>query len=183
MIIAILSDSHDAVVHVHRAVSHADAAGAKILLHCGDLVSPFMLNQLEKFSGRIHLIYGNNTGDQHLISTRCEKQKDRFTHHGIVGSIEVDGKRIGFHHYPEMALPLAQSGKYDYVCCGHNHICRVQKIGSSLLINPGDLLGKETAPGFLLLDTSDSTVQHVTVGDTMKFHEQFETRTSLLTPQ
>ncbi|WP_051308924.1 YfcE family phosphodiesterase [Desulfogranum japonicum] len=183
MIIAILSDSHDAIVHVHRAVSHANRAGAEILIHCGDLVSPFMLNQLDKFTGHVHLIYGNNVGDQHLISTRCEKQKDQFTHHGILGSVEVDGKRVGFHHYPELALPLAQSGRFDYVCCGHNHICRVQKIGKCLLINPGDLLGKEVAPGFILLDTKTSTIQHIRVGDSMDFQKEFENTISVITPQ
>ncbi len=165
MKIAILSDSHDHIPNLARAVNLANEAKAEILIHCGDLISPFMLPYLDRFHGRIHLIYGNNVGDQHLISSRCGREFRRIHHHGIEGRLEADGLRIGFHHYPSLARGLAASGQFDIVCCGHNHRPGVEHIGDCVLINPGDLLGKEEYPGFILFETNDRSSERVLVGE------------------
>jgi len=165
MLLAILSDSHDHIPNLVRAVHRANRAGAGMLLHCGDLISPFMLPYLERFAGHIHLIYGNNAGDRHLISSRCAAPDSRIIHHGVQGDIEADGLRIGLNHYPELARGMAASGEYDLVCCGHNHRAGVESIGKCLLVNPGDLLGKEDPPGFILLDSRTLDWERVEVGD------------------
>lgn len=165
MRIAIVSDSHDQIANLHRAVMLANAERAEILIHCGDLISPFMLNRLHLFQGEVHLIYGNNIGDLHLISSRCETIFGNITHHGIQGSIVADGLHIGFTHYPDLARGLAFTGTYDVICCGHNHLAAVEQINSCLLINPGDLLGKDSIPGFAILDTSDMSTMQINAGE------------------
>jgi putative phosphoesterase len=175
MKIAILSDSHDHIPNLACAVNRANVAGAKILIHCGDLISPFMLPYLSAFQGKIHLIYGNNVGDQHLISSRCATDFDRITHHGIEGSIEADGLRIGFNHYPKLARGLAASGQFNVVCCGHNHRAGIEQIEDCLLINPGDLLGKDEHPGFILFETKDRSHEHIIVGDLLVVRDCPET--------
>lgn len=180
MRIAILSDSHDQVMYLKRAVQYINANGVEVLIHCGDLVSPFMLTQLQMFAGEAHLIYGNNIGDQHLIASRCALRGNNLRHHGIYGKITVDGLRIGFHHYPEVASDLAASGMFDIVCCGHNHICEVKKIGECFLINPGELLGKDTPPGFVILETRTMEVEHVIVGSPMDLTGDFAVRSNTL---
>lgn len=179
MLIAILSDSHDHIPNLHRAVLRANREGAKILIHCGDLISPFMLPRLHGFNGQVHLIYGNNAGDQHLISTRCESMFDNISHHGLQGEIEADGLKICFIHYPQTAKALAVTGNYDIVCCGHNHEQGVEIIGKCMLINPGDLLGKDEKPGFMLLDTSSKDVRRIEVGELLHFDEETEPRISV----
>jgi len=168
MRIAILSDSHDQILHVHRAVQFSNQAGVEMLIHCGDLISPFMLKHLALFTGPIHLIYGNNVGDQHLVSSRC-KSMDNIFHHGIFGSVTAGGLKIAFHHYPELAYGVAKTGDYDVVCCGHNHIRAARYMNGCLLLNPGELLGKDNAPGFFILDTTDKSIQHICVGSPMDF--------------
>jgi putative phosphoesterase len=171
MLIAILSDSHDHIPNLHRAVLRANREGAEILIHCGDLISPFMLRRLQVFDGRVHLIYGNNAGDQHLISSRCATEFDNITHHGLQGEVEIDDLRICFIHYPHTGRALAMSGDYDVVCCGHNHKAATKTIGNCLLINPGDLLGAEIVPGFVLLDTGDKSVRRIIVGELLNFED------------
>ncbi|PID72685.1 MAG: YfcE family phosphodiesterase [Desulfobulbus propionicus] len=172
MRIAILSDSHDQVLHLHRAIDYLHQAGVEILIHCGDLISPFMLKHLSRFKGQVHLIYGNNAGDQHLVSSRS-KELENIHHHGIFGFITVDGLKIAFHHYPELAHSIAKTGEFDVICYGHNHICETQYMNGCLLLNPGDLLGKEVAPGFLIFNTADTSVERITVGTPMDFEAQF----------
>ena len=177
MLIAILSDSHDHITNMRRAVDAANKAQAQVLIHCGDLISPFMLIRLEQFHGPVHLIYGNNVGDQHLISSRCQGTNN-IQHHGITGKIIIDSMHIGFNHYPDLARAMAEGGKFDIVCCGHNHICSMDEIGDCLLVNPGDLLGKDDPPGFLLLDTKTREAQRIIVGNLMDEHAPFQTQTN-----
>ncbi len=50
------------------------------------------------------------------------------------------------------------------VCCGHNHTYAVDRIGDTLLINPGELLGKDARPSFCILDTVTRQVEKKEVG-------------------
>ena len=164
MKIAVVSDSHDQIPNLRQAVTLANERGCVLLIHCGDLISPFMLEELAAFAGAVHLIYGNNAGDQHLISSACSGRFPSLTHHGVLGALEAGGRKIAFTHYPQMARGLAAQGDFDVVCCGHNHRYRVEKIGGSLLVNPGELLGKDAQPSFVVLDTATLEVERVVVG-------------------
>lgn len=164
MLIAILSDTHDHIANLRSAVEVCNERGALLMIHCGDLISPFMLQELAVFKGPSHLVYGNNVGDLYLISSLCADRYPSISHHGIRGAIEAGGRRIAFHHYPELARGLALSGRFDIVCCGHNHAYGVEKIGNCLLVNPGELLGKDGQPTFCLVDTTTLQAEKVPVG-------------------
>ncbi len=164
MKIAIISDSHDQIPHLAAAVLHCNSFGISMIIHCGDLISPFMLDELAGFNGITHLVYGNNVGDQHLISQWCGTRFPNIIHHGVLGAVEAAGKKIVFHHYPEIARALAAQGKFDIACCGHNHKYTVETIGGTLLINPGELLGKEGQPTFAVCDSTTMEVSRIEVG-------------------
>lgn len=164
MRIAILSDTHDHILNLRAAVTYCNAYSVTVLIHCGDLISPFMLDELAKFGGAVHLIYGNNVGDQHLISQSCGTRFPSISHHGVFGAIEAGGRKIAFTHYPEMARGLAHQGAFDVVCCGHNHRYTIEKIGNTLLVNPGELLGKDGQPNFCILDCATLEAERVEVG-------------------
>ena len=164
MKIAILSDSHDHIPNLREAVRLSNLRGCALLIHCGDLISPFMLEELAGFNGAVHLVYGNNAGDQHLISQACGAKFPALTHHGILGAVEAGGLKIAFTHYPQMARGLAAVGQFDVVCCGHNHLRRVEEIGQTMLVNPGELLGKDAQPSFVVLTCPGREVEVVEVG-------------------
>lgn len=167
MLIGVLSDSHDQIANLRDAIDYCNENDISKIIHCGDLISPFMLNQLARFHGEIHLIYGNNVGDLHLISQLCETKFPNITHHGPMGTLTVGSCTIGFHHYPEVARGLAATEEYKVVCCGHNHKYNTEQIGTTLLVNPGDLLGKDICPCFSVLDTETLKVDKVEVGKPM----------------
>ncbi|MEW6429020.1 MAG: YfcE family phosphodiesterase [Thermodesulfobacteriota bacterium] len=164
MKIAILSDSHDHIGNLREAVAACTARGCAALIHCGDLISPFMLQELARFRGAIHLIHGNNLGDLLMIGDLLHSRFPFITHHGASGAIEAGGLRIAFHHYPQLGRALAASGQFDLVCCGHNHCREVAMVGTTLLVNPGELLGKDEQPGFVIVDSGDRSWETVTVG-------------------
>ena len=151
--IAIFSDSHDQVWHLTRALEQARDAGASALLHCGDMNAPFIVGLLARhFEGPIHIIFGNNEGDGRLIQTQAARF-DHVTHHGPYAELDLFGRKIAMIHFPEPALRIAQSGAFDLVCYGHDHTRHRQRIGSTLLVNPGEILGFKHPPTWGLYDT------------------------------
>lgn len=164
MRIAILSDSHDHIGHLRAAVRYCNAYNVQMLIHCGDLISPFMLTELAGFGGAVHLVYGNNVGDQHLISQQCGTRFPTITQHGVLGAVEAGGRRMAFTHYPHFARGLAAQGGFDIVCCGHNHRHGIDRVGETLLVNPGELLGKDEQPGFWVLETATLEAERVEIG-------------------
>lgn len=157
MKIAILSDIHDHVRHLEAALRDVAKVQAEMLILCGDLCSPFMLTQIqEQFHGPIHLVFGNNDGDTHRI-THLAASHVKF--HPEMAEIRIGNVLIAANHYPQIARPLAHSGKYDLVCYGHNHEPLAEVIGHTLLLNPGSIMGyqpakrKFVAPTFAVYST------------------------------
>lgn len=165
--IAIISDSHDQVANLAAAIRYCNEQNISTVIHCGDLISPFMLKQLTKLKGTVHLIYGNNMGDQHLISSRCGKTFENIQHHGTLAELELFNKHIAVVHYPEIARGLASQATYDIVCFGHNHTFETTQHGDTTLINPGQLMGEKEDTGFVVLNCNDMTVQRILVGESM----------------
>ncbi|MBA2848790.1 YfcE family phosphodiesterase [Thermosulfuriphilus ammonigenes] len=160
MLVAIISDTHDHIWNLHQAIEEINARGAECLIHCGDLISPFMIKELSAFTGPKHLILGNNPGDVWLLSRVCNQSPEVYLH-GWSATLEIDGLRLAVVHFPQMAKGLATTGEYDLVCCGHTHVYEVQQIGQTLVVNPGEILGKEGPPTFALFDTKTRHIEKV----------------------
>lgn len=162
MLVAVFSDSHDQISHLEAALAAANQAGATMLLHCGDFCAPFMLDRLGRnFSGAIHVVFGNNDGDGRLLQTIAAKYP-QISLHGIYAEIEASGRLLAMIHYPEPARRIAQSGQFDLVVYGHNHLKHVEEVtkttGSpAILANPGELLGMNGAPTWGLYDTNSGS--------------------------
>lgn len=162
MKVAIVSDSHDRIDHLEWAIAEAHKRGVKRLFHCGDLISPFMVLTLAKFQGPVELIFGNNRGDVFLL---CKLLRDypQITLHGEEAFLEVEDFKIAMVHYPKIAEKLARSGEFNYVFCGHTHKLKVWEIEKTLIINPGELMGKEGPPSFVVLDLVSGTYEVITL--------------------
>ena len=161
MKIAILSDIHDNIwqLEVLLADLKADA-----LLFCGDFCAPFTLAQLaEGFNGPIHVVFGNNDGDQYLLSQVAA----RFAHvtlHGDFAELEMGGRQVVVTHYPEIGEALARCGAYDLVCHGHSHEQAMERKGRTLRVNPGEVMGRFGLSTYALYDTETGQAEIVTVG-------------------
>jgi len=151
--IAIFSDSHDNLWNLEKALNQARDLEVAALLHCGDMNSPFVVKFMaERFSGPIHIIFGNNEGDGRLIQ-QVAANYDNVSHHGDYAELELFGRKIAMIHYPEPALRIAQSGQFDLVCYGHDHTQYKDEVGRGLLVNPGELMGFFHEPTWGLYDT------------------------------
>lgn len=152
MKIAILSDTHDQIWQIDQALSQMSRAD--VIIHCGDLCSPFVIRHLAAGSGGrpVHVVWGNNDGDPRLI-TQVASAFPFVSLHGQFAELVLDGVRIAVNHYPEIARPLAHSGLYDLVCYGHDHTAHEERIGGCILLNPGEILGMKGPRTFAWFDT------------------------------
>lgn len=101
----------------------------------------------------IHVVHGNNIGDQMAIQNLMAKSGGNLIYHGMDAALELAGKKIFVTHYPHYGRGMACTGDYDLICCGHSHIAEVVAIdnikgGKTTLVNPGTVAGIH-APGIV----------------------------------
>jgi len=161
MKIAILSDIHDHVWNLKKALHTEALQETEALLFCGDLCAPFVIHLLgEGYAKPIHLVLGNNDGDVAAI-IRNVAQYPHMQLHGEYYRGELGEKTIAMNHYPDKARELAEAGIYNIVCYGHNHTLNEEKAGPALLLNPGPIMGyhggrREDVPAtFMVLHTEN----------------------------
>jgi putative phosphoesterase len=161
--IAVVSDIHDNVWNLEKALDQIRGFSPERLFFLGDFCAPFTLAQLaEGFPGPIDVVFGNNDGDTFLIS-RVAAGHPHVTLHGQLAELSVDGKRVALNHYPDIAKGLAASGLYDAVFSGHDHTRALNHEGSTLWANPGEVMGRFGSPSFGIWDTVTGEFQHVDI--------------------
>ncbi|MFQ3592392.1 MAG: YfcE family phosphodiesterase [Gemmataceae bacterium] len=135
MKLGILSDTHDQLDAVNRALRMLRAEGVELLLHCGDIESP---ETVCLFAGwPVHFVYGNCDRDRPGLAHAM--QAIGATNHQRYGHLECEGHLLGWVHGDDRTLlhDLIVSGAYDFVFHGHTHQAGEQKQGKTQVINPG----------------------------------------------
>ena len=135
--IGIISDTHENEKAIKKAVSVFKSRNIDFGVHCGDIISPPML---EYFKGlKMKFVYGNNDGER----TGLDNYAKELGFEGVADEKEFDykGKKFYVYHGTKRARldEAIKSNKYDYILTGHTHIKRDEKIGKTRVINPGAL--------------------------------------------
>lgn len=149
MLVGIVSDSHDNEDSLEQALS---ALGdVDVLIHAGDLCAPFIIDRLDKADKPVHVVFGN-IDDRHLTTKKAE-EADNVELHGNEASVSFDDKAFYVTHFPDVARLAAESGEYDVVVHGHTHEQRQEDVHDTVLVNPGELLGRQERRGYATYDT------------------------------
>ncbi|MEM0047454.1 MAG: metallophosphoesterase [Ignisphaera sp.] len=146
MIIGVMSDSHDYLNAIAKALEVFRKGGVEAIIHLGDVISPFALMKILEYPGRIVIVLGNNDGD--VVTLKELASKAGATLKREVHQLEVSGKRFFLMHgfgdteqTKVIAEAMALTGKYDVVLYGHTHKVDVRQIGKTLILNPGEVCG------------------------------------------
>jgi putative phosphoesterase len=163
MKIGILSDTHDHMPNIDKAVEAFLKIGVDAVIHAGDFCSPFTLAQFKPLADRglkMYAVFGNNDGDRALLVRRGGEFCSFADASRIV---TLDGRTFAVMHYPDLADDLFRSGAYDVVVYGHDHKRRVEG-GARKLLNPGTCAGYlAEAATIAILETSDLRVEILTL--------------------
>lgn len=152
-IIGLMSDSHDNIKAIKKAVEYFNSENVELVMHAGDLISPFTAQEFIKLDSTFIAVYGNNDG---------EREGLRLAYHNMCyledfKEISIEKRQIALFHGTNEALveSLSNSGKYDVVIHGHTHQMEIKK-EETLTINPGETCGYLTEDKtVVLLDPED----------------------------
>lgn len=137
MVIGVISDTHDNLPVVKKAFKMMNEMGINTVIHCGDIVSPFVVEYFN--CEKMFAVFGNNDGDKILLKERFEKKG--FV---IVKGPEcfiIEGRKILVMHEPKQ-LENFKKADYDLILYGHTHKLDLgERIINSRIINPGELSG------------------------------------------
>lgn len=156
MKIGVMSDSHDHLVNIKRAVDLFESEGCEALIHAGDLIAPFSYKAVLEFSrGPVHAIFGNNDGEREGLAELGPVRE------GPV-ALELGERRIVVVHERFKAAPEVVRGA-DVVVYGHDHKKNLES-GSLVWLNPGETFGLLTGTATVaILDTETLDVQFVEI--------------------
>jgi len=159
MKIGIISDTHDNVPNLEKALAWMNQNKIEALIHCGDLCAPGVLVNVlaPQFFKPIHMVFGN-VEDFDLLPKKVADY-NHIIHYGDVGEFELGGKKIGCVHYPDEAKKMAETGKYDMVFYGHSHKPWEETINNTKLVNPGTLAGLFQKATFAVYDTKTEKLE------------------------
>lgn len=165
MKIAIFSDIHENLHNLIRALEISRTQNAEQIICLGDFINPGVAHMLATCGLPTHAIWGNNDGDQVLITKIAMHPKSGLTiSDKTYDFLERDGRQLFLTHYDALARPMAKSGEYDAVFYGHNHQKQHGREGNCLLLNPGELSGHITGNvSFALYDTATNDAQLIDI--------------------
>ncbi len=167
MLIGIVSDTHDHLPLIDKAVEKLQEEKAELVLHAGDYVSPFVIPHFKPFKGKFIGVFGNNDGDREFLKRRFAEFG--LDIRGVFAEVNIDGLRIALLHggdpdgppgASELLKSLIESECFDVIVHGHVHEAKTYKKGKTLIINPGEACGYLThEPSIAVLNTKTLDVK------------------------
>jgi len=161
MIVGIISDTHDRLPFIERAIKKMNEEKVELVLHAGDYCAPFVASRFKPLKVKMIGVYGNNDAEKELLRRNFNEIGVEIR--GRFAEIHVDGLKVALLHGEEAELlnSLLNAEAYDVIVYGHTHRSEIKRKNGALVINPGEacgyLSGKATI-GLLDTSTMDATI-------------------------
>lgn len=150
MLIGIISDTHDDMYAIKKAVDILNAEQVSQVIHAGDITSPFTFEVFKELHHGFSGIFGNNDGDKLLLN---EKSNGSIYNQPLIKTIS--NRKTVVVHEPDMVDALSDSGHFDIIIYGHTHRHDVRHVKNTIVINPGKVARLHKGESTLaLLDTA-----------------------------
>jgi putative phosphoesterase len=140
MIIGLISDTHDNVPMIKRAVERFNEERVNLVLHAGDYISLFTAKPYAELGVPMIGVFGNNCAEtEELKKVYATVGADL---RGYFADVNEGGLKIALTHgHIKSEMDKAMSGEYDVVVRGHSHRASVRDENGILVINPGEVCG------------------------------------------
>ena len=160
MRIGIISDTHDNVPKIREAIRRLNELEVDLVFHAGDYISPFTAKPYADLKAKMVGVYGNNCAEREMLREVYAAVGKEIV--GNFAEVETGGMRIALLHGHDEALlrSIIAHGGYDAVVHGHDHKAKVERVGTTLVVNPGEVCGYVTGrSSFAFLDTVGPTAE------------------------
>ncbi|MAS78694.1 MAG: YfcE family phosphodiesterase [Candidatus Marinimicrobia bacterium] len=171
MKIGIISDSHDDVDNVNRAIGIFEKEKVKAVIHAGDIISPPIIKEFKRLTDdgvEFFGIFGNNDGERKGLENAFSYINGKLL--GDEGKIEIDGLKFCIYHGQDLKKKgkIIESQKFDVFIYGHSHTKHHEIIQNkkrdTIILNPGSSHGQALtnfsepqyfpAPSVIIFDTA-----------------------------
>jgi len=143
--VLVISDTHDNLQAINAFCERIGGEGVDnydLLIHLGDIISPFSLRAIQGLGIKVIGVFGNNDGDRVLLKRFCPELSGHPMQTDIGGLKALLMHGWGGRDVTEsMVNALAASGAFDVILYGHTHIADARVINDTLVLNPGALSG------------------------------------------
>lgn len=138
MLIGVMADSHDNLDALEHWVNYFNHHDADVLLHAGDVISPFCVPVLEGFNNAVYVTFGNNDGDRETLRDKAEGTHVNFREPPV--TLDLTEGTVVMCHKPTN-LPVEPDSDVDLLVHGHTHERRLEDESSPVTLNPGEAGG------------------------------------------
>ena len=140
--IGVVSDTHDDIENTKKAINIFNTMKVDYVLHAGDYIFPGMISLFKKLNKetKFYGVRGNNDGELMGITRQFDAlENSQFLNE--FGKLLISSKKIGIYHgtNSDLSGSLIESQLFDILILGHTHIKRIEKMGKTLVLNPGSL--------------------------------------------
>jgi hypothetical protein len=134
MKIGVLSDTHDNLPKIEKAVKLFNQKKVGFVLHAGDFVAPFTIEKLKKLSCEWLGVFGNNDGEKKGLAAKSEGRIKKAPLR-----IRLSGRKITVVH--DRIILDFKKEKADLIIFGHSHQAEITRLNGKLILNPGECSG------------------------------------------
>lgn len=168
MKIGVMSDSHENVQAIKKAVKFFNLQGVDTVIHAGDIISPIMVSHFKDLSMEFIGVFGNNDGEKNLWWKRASEFKKPAKLNERYVELDLDQKKFLVIHEPYLIDAYIASDMYDYIIYGHTHKVDLRRVKNTVILNPGEVCGYISQRSTVaIIDTQKDTVTIVDL-DTLK---------------
>lgn len=137
-VIGVISDTHDNLLNVKRAVEIFNEHQTSLVIHCGDFIASFTLNEFQYLKCPLVGVFGNCDGEKAYLLEYAQKLK--FSIFDPPYNLNLNKKKILISH-----KPITNDNNFDIQLYGHTHkpeiIYNTKNTKPYLIVNPGEACG------------------------------------------
>jgi putative phosphoesterase len=151
--LAIIADVHDNLINLQKALDYIDKEKIDYLISLGDLQSLEAWQMLDDLKIPVWAVMGN--ADKDIIGEKQLRAAVKNIHFSPnIATVELAEKKIIFGHYPEIIkkIILNYPNKYQLALAGHTHLPWEEMIGTTKVLNPGNIANIRCAPTFAIMN-------------------------------
>jgi hypothetical protein len=134
--IGIISDTHDRIEKIDKAVAFFNSFPVDLVIHAGDFVAPFTAQSFADLQADMVGVFGNNDGEKEGLLK-------------AYANIAVIAEPPYIYTFDKLSIIImhkeldidAYAKKHDIIIYGHSHQYDIKKQGTAIIVNPGECCG------------------------------------------
>ncbi len=156
MKIGVIADSHDNIPMIKKALAVFVKRECQIIIHAGDVISPFAAKALLSAKIPVYAVYGNNDGEKKGL-------KDLLDIVEPPRVIKAGDRTIVLAHSEDQIKDEHRTGA-DLLIYGHTHVSLVERDKEPMTLNPGECGGwLYSKPSVAVINTERMSIEEISI--------------------